>query len=261
MNIITLILFLVFVPESPKWLYSKGRFEECQDIMIKVAKFNNKPLDAGSLVFKLKNQTLLVENESKEEIVATQSMSPLKLISADRILMRNQVCMIFVWMGSSFSYYMLNMFVKYLKGDIFTNSIVMSVSESCGCLMGFVIYKFIGLKAVLTYCFLVSISGMVGLFTVQTSSQSLISLFVLAAKIGVSASFSLAYIGNQQMFPPLVLATSIGLCNLFARTVTVFASMVAELKPEIVPASFFIGFCVFGVIASLSIHMPRTQKT
>ena len=37
--------------------------------------------------------------------------------------------MILVWLSASFCYYLISYQLKYLKGDIFTNGIVSSVSE------------------------------------------------------------------------------------------------------------------------------------
>lgn len=120
-NVATLIMFWFFVPESPKWLYSKARYQECQQILTRIAKFNGKDLPSHASVFRLRTKIFENINVSNVEVTATDSKSPLQSIFGDKILRRNQVCMIIVWMGSSFSYYMLNMFVKYLKGDIFTN--------------------------------------------------------------------------------------------------------------------------------------------
>ena len=33
-----------FVPESPRWLYGKGRTKEANAILVKMGKFNGKPL-------------------------------------------------------------------------------------------------------------------------------------------------------------------------------------------------------------------------
>jgi hypothetical protein len=41
--IASLIFFWVFVPESPKWLYAFGRYDESKKIMRMVASANSKP--------------------------------------------------------------------------------------------------------------------------------------------------------------------------------------------------------------------------
>lgn len=38
--IISFLGVLILIPESPKWLYSKQRFSECQGVLRYTAKFN-----------------------------------------------------------------------------------------------------------------------------------------------------------------------------------------------------------------------------
>ena len=42
MNVLSLILGIFYVPESPKWLYDKQRYEECADVLTYMAKWNGK---------------------------------------------------------------------------------------------------------------------------------------------------------------------------------------------------------------------------
>jgi MFS family permease len=39
---------LLWVPESPKWLYREGRYDECCDGLEQAAKFNNKTLPSAN---------------------------------------------------------------------------------------------------------------------------------------------------------------------------------------------------------------------
>ena len=49
----------------------------------------------------------------------------------------------------------------------------------------------------------------------STNDQMLLSIFILGSKFGVSQVFNLAYLGNMQLFPTSMLATSYGICNIF----------------------------------------------
>ena len=41
--VVTIILFFFGVPESPKWLFTKKRFDEAKEVIKKVASFNSVP--------------------------------------------------------------------------------------------------------------------------------------------------------------------------------------------------------------------------
>lgn len=42
---------IVALPESPKYLYSKGRFDEARNSFAYVAMFNNQPFDKDLVIF------------------------------------------------------------------------------------------------------------------------------------------------------------------------------------------------------------------
>lgn len=45
---VTVLGLLLFLPESPKWLYGKKRYKECYEVMKKMAKTNNKQFLLGA---------------------------------------------------------------------------------------------------------------------------------------------------------------------------------------------------------------------
>jgi hypothetical protein len=49
-NIIVCFLVLRVLPESPRWLLARGRFEEAEKILKKMARVNGKSLPANYMV-------------------------------------------------------------------------------------------------------------------------------------------------------------------------------------------------------------------
>jgi hypothetical protein len=49
-NIIICFLVLRVLPESPRWLLARGRFEEAEKILKKMARVNGKSLPANYMV-------------------------------------------------------------------------------------------------------------------------------------------------------------------------------------------------------------------
>ena len=140
--------------------------------------------------------------------------------------------MCFVWITASFGHYLISYQLKYIRGNIFINGIVSSVSECAGYLLAGILFKKVGLKATLTLSYSITLTGILCLLLTSTTNQFWLSIFILGAKFGISISFNIAFIGTYHLFPPSIIGTAFGICGVFGRVSTIFAPYVAELKPE-----------------------------
>ena len=75
-------------------------------------------------------------------------------------------------------------------------------------------------------------------------------------RLGVTFSFGLAYFGNQEYFEPIFLSTVFGICNIFARSTTIAAPMVAEVVPEPI---LTITICTFTAAVGSAFLHPQTE--
>ena len=71
--------------------------------------------------------------------------------------------MVFVWISSSFGYYLIGYDLKYIRGDIYNNTYSSSGSELFAFLLSGFLYKRLGLKMVLLISYVVSLAGMLAL--------------------------------------------------------------------------------------------------
>lgn len=76
----------------------------------------------------------------------------------------NLVCMILVWLSASFTYYLISFQLKYLKGDMFVNGIVSSVSEILAVTFSGIFLSFLGFTRTLTISYAIAFTGMLCLF-------------------------------------------------------------------------------------------------
>ena len=159
--------------------------------------------------------------------------------------------MMFMWIGSSFDYFLINFQLKYIKGDFFLNNLVTSATEIPALILGGISYQKLGIKFTLFTCFAISIVGGLCL-SIWQNEVDVIPFMILGARFGVTATFSICYLANSQIFPTIYAGTVFGVCNLCAKISTIIAPELAEVDPPIP----MICFCIIaGIAAALSLFI------
>ena len=138
--------------------------------------------------------------------------------------------MAYMWSTCSFAYYMIGLYVKYIPGNIYVNSIASGSSDLVANLVAGLVYEKLGIKLTFVVLFALSLVGGICLIVFGTDSGSLmIGLFVILAKFGISGGFTIVYVCMVDLFPTLFVAKSMGVCNFCARLLTILAPQVAEV--------------------------------
>ena len=170
-----------------------------------------------------------------------------------RQLMINLVMMVVCWMVASFGYYLINFYEKYIEGNIFVNNALGSIAEPIAFIGSGVLLSCFRMKRLMIASFMIPIVFALTLFS---DAQWVIAFAVFMAKLGNAAAFSLVFLANSALFPPLFISTCFGVCNIGARLVTILAPMVAEIEYPY-PAYVFI---VATAVATLSAFMLKFPK-
>jgi hypothetical protein len=194
------------------------------------------------------------------ELRKSESKSSWRIIRESKQTSVNLICMILVWVSASFCFFLINYQLKYLKGDIFVNSMVSSSSEMVAYGLSGALMKLLGIKKNLAISYILAILGMVCFITIPTQDQLWLSIFVMGSKFGISSAFNIAFLGNKLLFPTSIVATSFGICNTVARLITIFAPYVAELKPEAISLWTFLSVSGMALFASLCIIAPQERS-
>ena len=114
---------------------------------------------------------------------------------------------------------------------MYYNTLTSSSSEIAAyCVSGFLFEK-LGLKSTFAFAYIISLVGMISLIFYTGDDKSMFALFVMGSKFGLCLSYNLAYVANYSLFPVSILATSMGICNIFCKLFTIIAPYVSELKP------------------------------
>ena len=122
---------------------------------------------------------------------------------------------------------------------------------------GFCIYL-LGVKVSYITAFLTASAGGILLVIFYNASGTLIAVFVLFARFGISFAFNLSYLATPQMFPVALCTTAFGICNLFARFLTILSPIIAE-APNPIPMSIFSVFCLSSAFLPLLLRKVKTS--
>ena len=175
-------------------------------------------------------------------------------------MFRNLIGMIMVWISASFGYYLISYQLKYVRGDFYVNNVTSQVTEIFATVVSGLVFKYLGINKTILLSYSLSLAGMLSLTFSTTNDQAWLSLFILGAKYGTCQLFNISYIGNTHLFPIVVVATSYGTCNIFARGSSILAPYIAEMKPDSISQWCFSILMIVGLVVTSIIRDPKEAQ-
>ena len=175
---------MFFVPESPKYLVAKKRYDEARQVLLKIANVNKKKVNLNEIVFEAEvlepgfnlkhnkydmnntftslgsgdeNKNQLFESSVKDSLAVIGS--PMRRVAEDRKmtgsitdLIRikrhaiNLALLIYMWIQNTFCLTMINFYTKYIKGDKYINMLANSLVEIPAYALGGILIYYLGVK-------------------------------------------------------------------------------------------------------------------
>ncbi|XP_052820404.1 organic cation transporter protein-like [Mya arenaria] len=250
---ILVFLYIWLIPESPRWLISKGKNKEAYKIIQKIAK---------------KNQVTLPENAIDEHSVESgESMSVFKMFTIPKLLIRTLIIYL-NWAVVNMVYYGLGLNVGNLGGNIYVNFAINSAVETAAYLLCLVSLHRVGRKTLHSGSMIVGgVACLLTIFSTLYGGTSLHWLTIALSnigKFGISAGFAIVYIWTAELFPTLVRNSGIGSSCMVGRFGSVICPYITDLG-RFVPGKFgqALPLIVFGglsvVAGLLSLYLPETN--
>lgn len=166
------LLFIAYswlLPESFRWLITKGRYKEATEIILKTASWNKIGLTEGTIekLFKNNNENyelkgkVNLNNDYFEE--KPKKISPLReIFQYPTFLLRVANCS-FCWLTNTFVYYGLTLNSVSISGNKYVNFMLLSLIEIPGFGVTYILSERIGRRW--TLCSSLILSGLICIAT------------------------------------------------------------------------------------------------
>ncbi len=254
------MLFLVYwwiIPESPRWLINKGKFDQADKILRTAAKINKTSLPHGWWevgVEMEKSADKIAEVETK---VVKKNYHYADLLKTPQLRKRSLLNW-YCWAAVSFVYYGIAMNPSFLGGNRYSTFALSGFIEIPGVILAALIVNRIGRKASLVFGY--GVSAIFLLITIGIKNQSALVSCVIIAKGSITLVYAVIYISTPELFPTPLRNIAMGSCSLMARCGSIAASYLALWLAVENKIALVLTFGIVAIIAAILVcFLPETN--
>ncbi|XP_028249745.1 solute carrier family 22 member 5-like [Parambassis ranga] len=238
------------IPESPRWLVSRGRMQEA-DHLLRSAALENR-VDAPPVIF----PSATVEKSESHEVESFGFLDLLRTTNIRRITL----ILWLIWFSMSISYFGVSFNLSSVSGSPFLNYFLLAAVELPASVASWLVAC--SLPRYLSFIAF-SLLGTVALLLIQVTlhNHPAITLFlVLLGKFGVMAGNGVLYIYTGELSPTVIRTTAMSSCTMFSR-------VGSSLSPYLLQLAVFYPFLPWTIVSCLSllsvlfcIFLPETFR-
>lgn len=220
------------LPESPRWLLSRGRFEEAAQVLAEIARVNGKPVPED-LIMKLKSVASDLESDLDPEHFEKSSKSPsnpfLELLKKPG--MRYKFLLITSnWIAVTIAYGGIHYNIYNFHGNEFINFFLLAIIELPSYFMAWYLMETrLGRRwSVCLFMFCCGLSLCIPAI-LPSSYQTIINIVTLIGKFCVSAAFMVIYQQAAELYPTPVRNQGLGAGSMISSVISIFLPYLAYL--------------------------------
>ncbi|XP_011689430.1 PREDICTED: organic cation transporter protein-like [Wasmannia auropunctata] len=251
---IAFLLYWWFIPESARWLLTKGRLQEAKDLLQRASLENGVEMPSEAL-------DTLLNNNSEDSMPDAKKPSLFDLFRYPN-MRRKSILLFFNWLVNSGTYYGLSWHASNLGGNDYVNFVISGVVEvPAYTFLIFTLNRW-GRKIILCGCMMLSGLALLGTLFVPANMPWLIVCLAMIGKLAITSSYGAIYVFTAEQFPTVIRNVGLGASSTFARIGGVIAPYVNHLS-EIwmpLPLVIFGSSALFGGLMSLLLPETLNKK-
>uniref|UniRef100_A0A3B5LI38 Major facilitator superfamily (MFS) profile domain-containing protein n=1 Tax=Xiphophorus couchianus TaxID=32473 RepID=A0A3B5LI38_9TELE len=246
-----LLLALMFIPESPRWLLSQGRTEEAEAILRNAAEMNN--IEPPTVIF-----------SSLQNRVKTEERRPCNICD---LLRSPNIRWISITNTITIAYFALSLNTANLNGNAYFNCFLSALMEMPAYILSWVMFRWCSRRMSV---FSSLSSGGLFLLIIQLVPAHLAALsitFEMLGKFAVSTAFAVVYAYTAELYPTVLRNTAVGACSMASRIGSIIAPFFIYLRKSVIFFCFIsLNMCLttinfLGVKLQTFLNMKKIKPT
>uniref|UniRef100_A0A2A4J566 Major facilitator superfamily (MFS) profile domain-containing protein n=1 Tax=Heliothis virescens TaxID=7102 RepID=A0A2A4J566_HELVI len=242
-------MFIIFLPESPRWLMSKGNAEKTLDVMTRAAKRNklNTALIRENIAIAL-DEILINDKEIRKSSYVD--------LFRNKTIAFKTISSIIIWISAGVCYFGINQYVTFIGSNVYITVILLGSIQIPTCPLAMMLNKTFGRRAS-TVATLTLIGITMAILMFVPPGHTGCTILGIIGFAATCTTFGVLCVYVSELFPTPLRTMAYGLSSGGAKIGAMVAPFIATINPHWIPSMIF---AVLPFIASLfGVLLPETK--